>query len=428
MTRPVNPAVPEDGYKSKKQFEDTGAISDADFSVTGVNDASKTIVFNASALATSGTATIKPEAAGVIDVPTSIANKSLSNLTTTDINVPLEAAAVLYLESPVIDLNEGSLQVREDLSPNFWATPIKSVVVDSASYSLPRASSGVGFGSSDVTATDVQTVHVALQSGSLITDSSTAATGDVYITSGDLAPSDDTCSGITGDVVIRTGSNAETATDVGGIALQTGGSYPTVVDNEIRLQSGAISLNTTSGELRLSGATISINSISGGIACNTGKLTGVGDPTDAQDAATKNYVDSARASVRAFSSSSSLSGTLATVVYATEDYDTNSAYNNATGNFTPPTNGKYQINASIRVSGTIGLNDTLIIEIQKNSAVISRKTAYLAAAITDASVEVSDILNLITSDLIRIQVSTTMTTPAIVSSNFDNVLSIARVH
>lgn len=132
-------------------------------------------------------------------------------------------------------------------------------------------------------------------------------------------------------------------------------------------------------------------------------------------------------SARAFSSTTTISGTLATIVYATEDYDPSSAYNNTTGVYTVVVGGKYQINAALLFAGTIALNNTVVMEIQKNGTVVSRKTVYLPAALTDGSISISDILSCVATDTIRIQVSTNSTAPSIVSSNFDNYLSIARV-
>jgi hypothetical protein len=48
MGRPVNPSVPEDGFKSKKTFLDTGSIDQADFAVTASTDSSKEIMFDPS--------------------------------------------------------------------------------------------------------------------------------------------------------------------------------------------------------------------------------------------------------------------------------------------------------------------------------------------------------------------------------------------
>lgn len=58
MSRAVNSSVPEAGYVSKRVFEQTGAIADADFSVVGAQDPSKIIAFDCSKAATATTSTI----------------------------------------------------------------------------------------------------------------------------------------------------------------------------------------------------------------------------------------------------------------------------------------------------------------------------------------------------------------------------------
>lgn len=129
---------------------------------------------------------------------------------------------------------------------------------------------------------------------------------------------------------------------------------------------------------------------------------------------------------RYFSSSTSLSGSLATVTYATKDYDSAGA-GYSSGVYTATVAGKYSIKASLLIAGTVALNNTVIMEIQKNGTVVARRTKYFAASQTDADIQCDDTINCVAGDQIRIQVSTSITGPSIVSSNFDNFLSIAMV-
>lgn len=138
-----------------------------------------------------------------------------------------------------------------------------------------------------------------------------------------------------------------------------------------------------------------------------------------------NKLTTTASSMRYYSSTTTISSSLATIVYATQDYDTDAAY--SSGTYTVPQTGKYQVNASLLIAGTISLNNTLIMEIQKNGTVVSRRTVYLPASLTDGSVQVNDIINCATSDTLRIQVSTSAVLPTIVSSNFDNFLSIGKI-
>lgn len=130
-------------------------------------------------------------------------------------------------------------------------------------------------------------------------------------------------------------------------------------------------------------------------------------------------------SARYFASSTSISGSLSTITYSTLDYDNNSAYSG--GVYTVPQSGKYQINAALLITGTIALNSTIIMEIQKNGSVVSRTTEFSGGASTDLKVTISDIINCALNDTVRIQVSTSVTGPSIVSSNFDNNLSLCKI-
>lgn len=130
-------------------------------------------------------------------------------------------------------------------------------------------------------------------------------------------------------------------------------------------------------------------------------------------------------SMRYFSSSSGVSGSLGTVTYTTKDFDDHNLY--SSGVYTIPISGKYQINAGLLITGTVALNNNLILEIQKNNTVVSRFTEFFAATLTDGKAVLNDCINCLAGDTIRIQASSSVTGPSIVSSNFDNFLSLVRV-
>lgn len=129
-------------------------------------------------------------------------------------------------------------------------------------------------------------------------------------------------------------------------------------------------------------------------------------------------------SARYFASATGISGTLATISWTTKDFDSHSAL--SAGVFTVPAAGKYFVSSAILLSGTFVLNNTIIMEIQKNGTVVSRSTDYSGGAVTQLTGDVSDVISCLAGDTIRVQVSTSGTGPAIVSSNFDNYISIAR--
>lgn len=140
-----------------------------------------------------------------------------------------------------------------------------------------------------------------------------------------------------------------------------------------------------------------------------------------------NAIVNSDVSARYFASATSISGTLATVNWTTQDFDVRGAV--SSGVFTVPASasGKYQVNANILVAATFTLNNTVIIEIQKNGTVVSRNTVRAAAAVTNLSAPIADIVNAVENDTIRIQVSSSGTGPTIAASNFDNYMSIAKL-
>ena len=128
---------------------------------------------------------------------------------------------------------------------------------------------------------------------------------------------------------------------------------------------------------------------------------------------------------RYYASATGISGSLATISWTTKDYDSHAAM--SAGTYTVPVSGKYEVSAALLLSGTFILNNTSIMEIQKNGTVVSRQTQYAGGAITQYKSEICDIIPCIAGDTLRIQQSNSGTTPAIVSSNFDNFISIARL-
>lgn len=127
---------------------------------------------------------------------------------------------------------------------------------------------------------------------------------------------------------------------------------------------------------------------------------------------------------RYYASSTSLSGSLATIVWTTKDYD--SMNNMSSGVYTIQVSGKYQINTALYVSGTFALGNNLILEVQKNSSVVSRYTNVAGGAVGNMKAIIADQISCLAGDLIRVQASSSGTGPAIVSSNFDNYISLFR--
>lgn len=130
-------------------------------------------------------------------------------------------------------------------------------------------------------------------------------------------------------------------------------------------------------------------------------------------------------SARYYASATALSGTLATISWTTKDWDSHSGM--SAGTYTVPVSGKYMVTSALAISGTLVLNNTSVMEIQKNATATHNLTRYVGGAITQDGVDIEGCVNCIAGDTIRIQVSNSGTTPAIVSSNTRNWVEINRV-
>lgn len=128
---------------------------------------------------------------------------------------------------------------------------------------------------------------------------------------------------------------------------------------------------------------------------------------------------------RYYGTATSISSTLTTVVWSNKDFDTHNLM--SSGLYTVPISGKYQVNTGLALGGTFALNSISVLEVQKNSVAITNVTKYSGGAVTNETVQISDIINCVAGDVIRIQVSSSGTTPTIISSNTKNFVSITRV-
>lgn len=133
--------------------------------------------------------------------------------------------------------------------------------------------------------------------------------------------------------------------------------------------------------------------------------------------------------MRTFSSVTTISGSLATIVYATKSFDSHNVYNASTGVYTIPSPGKYQVNAGIATAGTIALNNALNMQIQQSGSAsqISESLVDAAGAVSNLGTSVSDMFYCLAGDTLKVQVSSGATLPTIVSSNSKNFFSLARV-
>lgn len=128
---------------------------------------------------------------------------------------------------------------------------------------------------------------------------------------------------------------------------------------------------------------------------------------------------------RYYASATAISGSLATVVWTTKDYDTHNAM--SSGVYIIPVSGKYQVNSNIQVTGTIALNSAIDAQLQKNGTAVSEFQSYAGGAMTAQNAQLSDTINCNAGDTIRIQLSSGATLPVIASGNTKVFFSIERV-
>ena len=128
---------------------------------------------------------------------------------------------------------------------------------------------------------------------------------------------------------------------------------------------------------------------------------------------------------RYYATATSISGSLATIVWTTKDFDSHAAM--SSGVYTVPVSGKYQVNTSLAFSGTFALNSQSDLVIQKNGTTVSEQLDYAGGIITADHVSLSDTINCLAGDTLRVQLSSGATSPSIVSSNTKNFISIFRV-
>lgn len=129
---------------------------------------------------------------------------------------------------------------------------------------------------------------------------------------------------------------------------------------------------------------------------------------------------------RYYASSTSVSGSYATVSWTTKDYDTHGAM--SAGTFTVPATGKYQINAQLSVGASYTFGSGTYLAIFKNGVEVSLFfNSGWATGTTNQDTGISDIINCVAGDLITIKVKSDATTPSIVSSNTRNFVAISRI-
>lgn len=218
------------------------------------------------------------------------------------------------------------------------------------------------------------------------------------------------------------GSNAYSAGNTFYVGFQKNGGSTVIVGSK-KIDAALTSSQFASGSLVYyftAGDTIvfrGFSSVSTNAADFNGSISRVSGPAA--------IAASETVAARYFATATSISGSLATVVWTTKDFDTHGGM--SSGVYTCPVAGKYQVNSALALAGTFALNNQSNFVIQKNGSTVSELLDYAGGAETADHVILSDIINCLAGDTLKVQVSSGATGPSIVSSNTKNYISICRL-
>lgn len=128
---------------------------------------------------------------------------------------------------------------------------------------------------------------------------------------------------------------------------------------------------------------------------------------------------------RGNNSATALSGTPARIVWTNTDRDDVAGY--SAGTYTVRSAGWYDVSASLYISGTPAVDQTSIIYIYRNGAVLKDFVhRYKVAAATTTSLSIGDSFYFNSGDTIEVYGSSDATTPSIASSTTKNTISISK--
>lgn len=126
-------------------------------------------------------------------------------------------------------------------------------------------------------------------------------------------------------------------------------------------------------------------------------------------------------------SSSSVTGSLATITYSNKIQDTHNQY--VSGVYTVVDPGAYMVVANLAVAATYALNNNLDLQVQQagSASKIAEDKPIAAGAVSQLSAKVMDIFHCLANDTITVKASCSGTGPTVVSSANQNNFSIVRV-
>jgi hypothetical protein len=131
---------------------------------------------------------------------------------------------------------------------------------------------------------------------------------------------------------------------------------------------------------------------------------------------------------RYYSSTTTVSGANATIVYATLDNDSSSSYNNTTGVFTVKVAGRYRVYAGLIMGGSFTVDNNCQILVRRNVTEFGDTLVRIDRTGTGSrSVTVSDEIVCAVGDTIDIRALNEASSPVIAASNNFNYVTFSRI-
>lgn len=122
-----------------------------------------------------------------------------------------------------------------------------------------------------------------------------------------------------------------------------------------------------------------------------------------------------------------LSGSPSTATWSgAAAYDTTNSFVPSTGLYTVPVSGLYNCHFAVRTSGTVILNTTVQLYLQKNSASFGQYTVQAGGANSEISAQVHGAVRCVAGDILSAQINSGATGPAY-TGTIDNYLQIERI-
>lgn len=132
-------------------------------------------------------------------------------------------------------------------------------------------------------------------------------------------------------------------------------------------------------------------------------------------------------SARLRGNSSTITATPAIMTWDNIDYDIGGAIP-ALDEYAVSVAGRYSVEAALAVAATFALNNTVTIQIRINGTLSSEVVQYVAGAVSQDSILISDTFEAFPGDFISIYAASSGITPTIVSSGTRNYFSIKRIN